>query len=133
MNKSLKNFDNLYFTLGRVLLGVYFLLPGVMKVVQYNATLALMLAKGVPIAELLLPITIALQIILGLLLIFGKAIRLGALLLFGLTILINLYIHNFWALAGEPNYAHELQNFIKNLGIAAGLLVLAGRGDKDRD
>ena len=133
MNRSLKTFDNLYFTLGRALLGVYFLLPGVMKVVQYNATLALMLAKNVPLAELLLPITIALQIILGLLLIFGKAIRLGALLLFGLTILINLYIHNFWTLAGEPNYAHELQNFIKNLGIAAGLLVLAGRGDKDRD
>jgi putative oxidoreductase len=44
--------------------------------------------------------------------------------------LINLYIHNFWALQGDPSYAHELQNFVKNLGIAAGLLVLAGRGQK---
>jgi len=129
MNESLKKFDNVYFTLGRALLGTYFLLPGVMKVVQYNGTLELMLAKGVPFSELLLPITIVLQVGLGLLVIFGRAIRISALLLFGMTILINLYIHNFWTLQGDPNYGHELQNFVKNLGIAAGLLVLAGRGD----
>jgi len=125
----LKKFDNLYFALGRVLLGIYFLLPGLMKIAQYETTLQLMLAKGVPLAELLLPITIALQVGLGLLLIFAKAIRISALLLFGMTILINLYIHNFWALQEDPSYAHELQNFVKNLGIAAGLLVLAGRAD----
>jgi putative oxidoreductase len=46
-------------------------------------------------------------------------------MLFGLTILINIYIHDFWSLAGDPSYAHEMQNFVKNLAIAAGLLVLA--------
>lgn len=131
MNNALNKLDTLTFTLGRALLGTYFLLPGIMKVVQYNGTLELMLKQGVPLAELLLPVTIALQIGLGLLLIFGKVVRISALILFGLTILINLYIHNFWALQGDPNYAHELQNFVKNLGIAAGLLVLAGRGQKD--
>lgn len=130
MNNTLKTFDSLYFTLGRALLGTYFLLPGIMKIVQYNDTLALMLSKGVPFAELLLPLTIALQVGLGLLVIFGKVVRVSALLLFGMTILINLYIHNFWTLQGDPNYAHELQNFVKNLGIAAGLLVLAGRSEK---
>ena len=126
----LKQFDGLFFTLGRALLGIYFLLPGVMKIVQYSTTLAVMQSKGVPLAELLLPVTIALQVGLGLLVIFGKAIRISAVLLFGMTLLINLYIHNFWALEGDPSYAHELQNFVKNLGIAAGLLVLAGRGEK---
>jgi putative oxidoreductase len=131
MNNTLSKLDTLTFTLGRALLGTYFLLPGIMKVVQYNGTLDLMLKQGVPLAELLLPVTIALQIGLGLLLIFGKAVRISALMLFGLTIFINLYIHNFWTLEGDPNQAHELQNFVKNLGIAAGLLVLAGRGQKD--
>lgn len=130
MNDTLKKFDSLYFTLGRALLGIYFLLPGIMKVVQYSGTLQLMQAKGVPLAELLLPVTIILQVGLGLLVIFGKAVRISALLLFGMTILINTYIHNFWALQNDPSYAHELQNFVKNLGIAAGLLVLAGRGEK---
>jgi putative oxidoreductase len=130
MRNTIDKFDSLAFTLGRVLLGSYFLLPGLMKVIQYNGTLELMLAKSVPLAEVLLPITIAFQIGLGLLVIIGKAVRISAILLFGMTILINLYIHNFWALQGEPSFAHELQNFVKNLGIAAGLLVLAGRGER---
>jgi putative oxidoreductase len=46
-------------------------------------------------------------------------------MLFGLTILINIYIHDFWTLANDPSYTHEMQNFVKNLAIAAGLLVLA--------
>jgi putative oxidoreductase len=131
MNDILKKLDPLYFILGRALLGTYFVLPGIMKVAGYSGTLALMQSKGVPLAELLLPVTIALQIGLGLMLIFGKIVRISALMLFGMTILINLFIHNFWALQGDPSYAHELQNFVKNLGIAAGLLVLAGSSKKD--
>ena len=50
---------------------------------------------------------------------------LTALILFGLTIFINIFIHNFWSLLGDPSQAHEIQNFIKNLAIAAGLLILA--------
>ena len=125
MIHALKKFDNLYLVVGRALLGLYFLLPGVMKITGYSGTLALMESKGVPLAVVLLPLTIVLQVGLGVLLIIGKQLRLSALLLFGLTILINAFIHNFWALQGDPSYAHEMQNFIKNLAIAAGLLVLA--------
>lgn len=121
----LKNFDSLFFIVGRSLLGLYFILPGIMKITGYAGTLALMQAKGVPLAELLLPVTIALQIGLGVLLILGKYLRVSAFLLFGMVILISVFIHNFWALQGDPSYAHEMQNFVKNLGIAAGLLVLA--------
>lgn len=128
MNNFLRKFDTVYFALGRALLGTYFLLPGIMKIFQYSGTLSLMQLKGVPFADVLLPLTIFLQVGLGLLLIIGKMVRVSALLLFGMTLLINLFIHNFWALGGDPSYAHELQNFIKNLAIAAGLLVLAGRG-----
>ncbi len=125
MNKFLSKFDNVIFLIGRSLLGVYFLLPGIMKITGYSGTLALMQSKGVPLADALLPLTIVMQIGLGLMLIIGKQLRLSALALFGLTILINLFIHDFWNLQGDPSYAHEMQNFIKNLAIAAGLLVLA--------
>jgi len=127
MNALIGPVDRLSFTLGRSLLGLYFLVPGVMKLIQYTGTLELMVSKGVPLASVLLPITIGLQIGLGALLIAGKQLRVSALLLFGMTLLINIYIHNFWDLQGEPSYGRELQNFIKNLGIAAGLLVLAGK------
>ncbi len=128
MNNTLAKFDNLYFILGRSLLGLYFIAPGVLKITGYSGTLALMEAKGVPLSAVLLPLTIALQIGLGLMLVAGKQLRISALLLFGLTLMINIAIHNFWTLQGDPSYAHELQNFIKNLGIAAGLLVLATKG-----
>ena len=118
-------FDAFYFIVGRSLLGLYFIVPGLSKVFDYLGTLALMQMKGVPLSSILLPLTITIQIIGGFFLILGKSLRLSALMLFGLTIIINVYIHDFWALAGDPSQAHEAQNFIKNLAIAAGLLVLA--------
>ncbi len=121
----LKKYDNYYFVLGRTLLGLYFIGPGITKVAGYEGYLDLMASKGVPLVEVLLPLTILIQVGAGLFLIAGKNQRVSALLLFGLTILINLFIHNFWALAGDPGQAHETQNFVKNLAIAAGLLVLA--------
>jgi putative oxidoreductase len=126
----LARYDNVYAGLGRILLGLYFVVPGISKIVGYAGTLALMQTKGVPLAELLLPVTIVMQVGLGALLMFNQQVRISALLLFGLTIIINLYIHNFWDLAGDPGQAHETQNFMKNLAIAAGLLVLAGRSQK---
>ena len=118
-------FDAFYFIVGRSLLGLYFIVPGLSKIFNYMGTLALMQMKGVPLSSVLLPLTITVQIIGGFFLILGKSLRLSALLLFGLTIIINVYIHDFWTLVGDPSQDHEAQNFIKNLAIAAGLLVLA--------
>lgn len=123
--ESLKKFDTLYFSVGRTLLGLYFIIPGASKIFNFAGTLALMRLKGVPFSSVLLPITIVVQIIGGIFLVLGKNLRVSSLLLFGLTILINIYIHNFWSLAGDPSQGHEMQNFIKNLAIAAGLLILA--------
>ena len=123
--KWFKKLDRLFFITGRSLLGLYFIVPGLSKVFDFASTLALMRMKGVPISLVLLPLTIVIQLLGGILLILGKNLRLTAFMLFGLTILINVFIHNFWALNGDPSQAHETQNFVKNLAIAAGLLVLA--------
>jgi putative oxidoreductase len=121
----LKKLDNLFFIMGRSLLGLYFIGPGLSKIFDFASTLALMRMKGVPFSLFLLPLTIAIQLLGGIFLILGKNLRLTAFMLFGLTIFINIFIHNFWALNGDPSQAHEMQNFVKNLAIAAGLLVLA--------
>ena len=120
-----KKLDGLFFVTGRSLLGLYFIAPGLSKVFDFSSTLALMQMKGVPFSSVLLPLTIFIQLIGGIFLILGKNLRLASFILFGLTICINIFIHNFWALNGDPSQAHETQNFIKNLAIAAGLLVLA--------
>ncbi|MFM7738675.1 MAG: DoxX family protein [Planctomycetota bacterium] len=112
---------------GRVLLGLYFVVPGVLKVTGFAGTLGYMQLHGVPFAVPLLFVTIALQVGGGLAIIFDRQTRAAAFLLAGLTLLINLFMHDFWNDYPGGNPQHELQNFIKNLGIFAGLLLLAAR------
>ena len=121
---NLQKIDSSSFLIGRVILGLYFFVFGFGKVFTYQDVESLMLLKQVPLVVLTLPLTIAIQTVFGLLIIFGKYLRLGGLVLFILTLLINYYIHNFWDLAGDPSQAHEMQNFIKNTAIAGGLLIL---------
>ena len=122
---NLQKIDSSSFLIGRIILGLYFFVFGFGKVFTYQDIASLMLLKEVPLVVLTLPLTIAIQTIFGLLIIFGKYLRLSGLVLFILTLLINYYIHNFWDLAGDPSQAHEMQNFIKNTAIAGGLLILS--------
>ena len=112
---------------GRVLLGLYFVVPGIFKVTGFAGSLAYMQLHGVPFAVPLLLLTIVLQVGGGLAIIFDRQTRTAAFLLAGLTLLINLFMHDFWNDYPGGNPQHELQNFIKNLGIFAGLLLLAAR------
>ena len=122
---SIQKIDSSSFLIGRIILGLYFFVFGFGKVFTYQDIASLMLLKEVPLVVLTLPLTIAIQTIFGLLIIFGKCLRLSGLVLFILTLLINYYIHNFWDLAGDSSQAHEMQNFIKNTAIAGGLLILS--------
>jgi len=112
-------------TLGRILLGLYFLLPGLSKIPQYDMMLDYMALHQVPMVSLLLPLTIVLQVGGGLMLIFGYRIREAALTMAALTVLINLGMHDFWNSYPNTDAGHETQNFVKNMGIFAGLLVLS--------
>ena len=112
-------------TLGRCLLGLYFLAPGLSKISSYQAMLDYMALHNIPMPELLLPITTALQVGGGLCLIAGYRVQVMALMFAGMTLLINLGMHDFWNSYPETDQGHELQNFVKNLGIFAGLLVLS--------
>lgn len=48
-----------------------------------------------------------------------------AFVLAGLVLVISLVLHDFWTMEEGLQKVHELQNFIKNMAIMAGLLVLA--------
>jgi putative oxidoreductase len=117
---------------GRVLLGLYFVIPGLLKVSGFAGTLSYMELHGVPLAMPLLLLTIPLQVGAGLALIANWHVRTAAFLLAGMTLLINLFMHDFWNEYPGGNAQHELQNFIKNLGIFAGLLLLAARRPGER-
>ena len=122
---NIKKIDDASFLIGRTILGLYFFIFGFAKLFTYHDIRALMLLKGVPLVTITLPMTIIIQTVFGLFLVFGKNLRISGLILFVLTFLINYYIHNFWDLSGDPSQAHEMQNFVKNTAIAGGLLILA--------
>ena len=110
---------------GRVLLGLYFLIPGVRKIVGFEGTAQYMATHGVPFVSVLLPITIMLQVGGGAALLAGWQTRAVALMLAGMTLVINVFMHDFWNVYEGLSQQHEAQNFIKNLAIMAGLLTLA--------
>jgi putative oxidoreductase len=113
------------YPLGRFLLGLYFLLPGLAKVFFFQENLDVVITREVPLPGISLSIVAVAQIFFGTMLMVGKFVHIGSIVLALVTVLINLYIHDFWNMADNPDQAHETQNFVKNLGILAGLLVLS--------
>ena len=119
--------DRYFYIVGRFLLGLYFLLPGLAKVFLFQDNLDVVVLREVPFPTFSLLLVAIAQIFFGTMLMVGKYVYMGALVLAVVTLLINFYIHDFWNMAEDANQAHETQNFVKNLGIFAGLLILSKR------
>ena len=117
--------EKTFITVGRMLLGLYFLSPGISKISSYGLTYEYMVLHNIPLVSILLPITIFLQIVFGSMLIVGYRIKESALILASLTIFINIGVHDFWNEYPNTDSSHEIQNFVKNLGIFAGLIILS--------
>jgi putative oxidoreductase len=113
---------------GRLLLGLYFILPGISKIVGFEATSNYMAEHQVPLIPVLLVLTIIIQLSAGSALIVGFKGQLAAFVLAGLTLVISVFMHNFWDFEEGLERAHETQNFFKNMGIMGGLLVVAALG-----
>ena len=121
----MSNVNIILLTAGRVLLALYFLVPGLMKFVSWDMHIQLMEKHDMPFVPVLLGLAGIFQIGAAVLLIANRFTWIVALLLAGLVLVINVSLHDFWNYSGLEG-AHEMQNFIKNLGIFAGLLVLSG-------
>jgi putative oxidoreductase len=116
-------------TTGRVLLALYFLLPGLAKLLAPASQLSLMQHHDLAFASTLLMIAGIAQVLGALMLITNRHARKVCLGFVLYILLINGLMHDFWNFTGTEA-AHEVQNFIKNLGILAGLLVLAAISPK---
>ncbi|UTW53984.1 DoxX family protein [Kordiimonas sp. SCSIO 12610] len=112
-------------TIGRLLLALYFLLPGLAKFGAYELHIGMMERHGVPLAGPLLIIAGLANIIGAILLVTNRYVRFTSFGFVVYIIVINFFMHDFWNYS-DIEGQHELQNFVKNLGILAGLLALAG-------
>ncbi len=110
--------------IGRSLLGLYFLLPGIMKFVSWDMHVALMEKHGMVFIPVLLILAGITQIAASISILANRFVAPAAFVLAALVVVINVCLHDFWNYTGVEG-AHEMQNFVKNLGILGGLLVLA--------
>jgi len=118
------DFEKHIYITGRVLIGLYFLIPGIFKILSFSEYIQIVTINNVPFPALSLIIVILCQLIFGSSIIFGRFLKVGSIVLALNVALFNFYIHDFWNINDVINKNHEIQNFIKNSAIIAGLLVL---------
>lgn len=112
---------------GRILLAVIFVLSGYGKVGSFAATAGAMAGKGLPMVDVLLVLTILIELGGGLAIIVGYKTRWVALAIIVFTVVATVVFHNFWAVPAEQ-VMQQQTHFLKNLSIIGGLLVLFAFG-----
>lgn len=117
--------DTISITIGRFLLGLYFFVPGIRKFTESDKMVAYMQSHDIAFAPQLLWFSGAVSLVGGIMLMTGRHVKLAAYGFVLYVLLVNFMLHNFWSM-NEDMVAREMQNFVKNLGIMAGLLVVAG-------
>lgn len=120
-----ENLDRYIYIIGRTLIGLFFLIPGLVKVLSFSQYVEIVTLNEVPLPTISLIVVILSQLFFGSSIIFGKFVKLGSLVLTINVTLFNLYIHDFWNVDDVISQRHEAQNFIKNMAIIAGLLILS--------
>lgn len=112
----------------RIILAVYFILPGLMKFTQYDMHVDYMASHGMFWIPFFLILSGVIQVGGAAALFAGYKVPIVAFVLAGLTFVISLVMHDFWTMEEGLQRSHETQNFFKNMGIMAGLLALSGAG-----
>jgi putative oxidoreductase len=112
---------------GRILLGLIFVLSGFAKLSGFEGTAGYIGSKGLPLPQLLAALTIVVELGGGLALMAGFYTRQAVVALAGFSLLTAIVFHNFWA-APQAEQMMQQINFMKNLAIAGGMLVVAAFG-----
>lgn len=124
MNPNLTNYAALA---GRILLAALFIISGYAKIGGFAGTAGYMASKGLPMPQVLLVITIILELGGGILLAIGYKTRWVA-LAFALWLIPTTFIfHAFWGIDAAQVQAQQTQ-FLKNLSILGGMLMVYAFG-----
>ena len=109
--------------LGHLLIGLYFAFLGCWNIYHWVPILKVLAERGTPHPYFVLPVGIAIQIITGVMIMFGILIPIAALVLIPSTIVIICIFHPFWHFKGESRMLN-FTIFISNLTVTLGALIL---------
>jgi putative oxidoreductase len=113
--------------IARILISAIFVVSGIMKLTNFSATANMIGQRGIPLPTAATAIAILIELLGAAMIIVGWQTKLAAWIQFIYLIPVTLMYHNFWT---APPQMHDMQmmNFLKNVGIMGGLLILAVRG-----
>jgi putative oxidoreductase len=119
-----KDYRNIFSLVGRLLLGLIFLVSAVRTAGQFQASVADLAQNHIPLAELTLAIALTAEFLGAISVVSGLWYRCGALLLILFLVPVTLLYHAFWLYEGARRDA-QLVHFLKNLAILGGLTLVA--------
>lgn len=112
---------------GRLLLSALFIVSGIWKITHFATTSGYFnRVVGMLPGEAWAVIAILVELGGGILLAIGWRRRWMALFLAGFVVVATAFGHRFWE-ADPARFVGEMNNFLKNLAIIGGLLILAAR------
>jgi putative oxidoreductase len=112
---------------GRLLMAAIFAVSGITKLLHPETAAAAMLGEGIPSADTLVWVAGIAEVLGAASLLFGVLTRAGAIGLALFLVPTTFYFHDFWNFDGPAALAQQV-NFLKNLAIIGGLLLLAVHG-----
>lgn len=119
--------NDLVSLIGRILLGLVFFIAGIGKITGYAGTLQYATSAGLPMPSIAVPVGIAIEVGMPLLLLIGFKTRWAAAALIVFTLVACFFFHQFWAMEGAARMNNQIA-FLKNLAIVGGLLMLMVAG-----
>jgi putative oxidoreductase len=119
--------EGLAIVAGRILIAQVFIVATILKASNFTGTAGLMTSAGVPMAPVLLSLSLPLELVCAAMIILGWKARWAALVLSGWLIVVTPLFHGFWHYEGLEA-ANQLNHFLKNVSLLGALLFIVGRG-----
>jgi putative oxidoreductase len=111
---------------GRLLFSLIFLPSGLGLFT--SAEIGYTASQGVPLAGILVPIAGILCIVGGLSIILGYKARIGAAMIILFLVPVTLVFHHFWTIADPGARQMSMVDFLKNISILGGAIMILVHG-----
>jgi uncharacterized membrane protein YphA (DoxX/SURF4 family) len=112
------------FILGRILLGVYFIMSGYNHFKNHKMLTGYAQSKGVPLAPLAVWFTGLMMLVGGLGILFWVYLKFSILLLAVFLLVTTFTMHQYWKITDPMQRMGEMVNFNKNMALLGALLIL---------
>jgi putative oxidoreductase len=112
--------------IGRVLFSLIFFFSGFS--LFSAATIGYTASQGVPLAGLLVPLSGMMSIVGSISIMLGYKTRIGAVLTAIFLVPVTLVFHHFWTIADPGTRETQMIDFMKNISMLGGSLILFVHG-----